>query len=661
VANCLWRSATVDEEEARRISERFGVPLRVAKWLCIRNVPEDEMEEWLYPERAKWLAPEVFWEMPQAVERILRARATGETVCIAGDYDADGVTASAILASTLDAIGVAWHCLIPHRIEDGYGLSVAMVDKAQQLGCTLIVTVDNGIRAHDAISYAHGLGIEVVLTDHHEPSDTPPGPTVATLHWTRADDDGARALSGAGVAWKLATALLDHVYPGECRELREWHTALASLGALADVMPMTVENRKLIRTGMEVLRSCERSGWRALCEVARVDAGALTENSLLWGIAPRLNAAGRMDSAELAFKLLMAADDATAARLATELEALNELRKSETERAYREAYAQHQQQDPNGSQPVVVVSGPWHLGVAGIVAAKLVEAFGRPAIVLADGDEEVLRGSGRAPDGFPLHEVVAACAERLEHFGGHETAIGCAVHRAQLDMFREAVCRAAESVAQDADDTAEEPVADDFLALADATMDTCAWVERFMPHGPGNPPLRFYVGPVELIQCIRMGDGRHLRLRVKEGKHEADLVWFNADAEARDWRPGQRLAAVVCVERNTWQGRTNVQLRVVDAHALANPLLRDEFGYLYRLLQARRRLTLREAENALPGRSQAEAKVVLDTFVELGFAEGTESAYHVVEQVVPRDLRHSIQYQGHLREVAVRSRQSRMR
>ncbi len=660
MANCLWRSATVDEGTAKRIAKRFDLPLRVAKWLCIRDVREDEIEEWLYPERANWLSPGVFWDMPSAVERILRARASGETVCIAGDYDADGVTASAILASTLDALGVAWHCLIPHRVEDGYGLSQAMVDRAQQLGCTLIVTVDNGIQAHDAIAYANLLGMDVLLTDHHEPSDTPPHPVVANLHWTRADGLETRALSGAGVAWKLATALLESA-EGQFQELQDWHIALATLGALADVMPMTVENRKLVKTGVGMLRTCPHSGWRALCEVARVDVGSLTENSLLWSIVPRLNAAGRMDSAELAFQLLMARDEEVSRRLADELEALNTLRKSETERAYQEASAQYLHADPDGVHPVVLVCGPWHLGVAGIVAAKLVNAFHRPAIVLADDGGEVLRGSGRAPDGIPLHSVVAACAEHLHHFGGHETAIGCAVTRTHLEAFRAKLFRVAETMIADVQETAEEPVADDFLSLADATMDTCQWVERFVPYGPGNPPLTFYVGPVELIRSVRMGGGRHLRLRVREGKHEADLVWFNAEGEALDWLPGQRLSAIVCVERNTWQGRTTVQLRVMEAYALANPLLRDEFGYLYRLLQARRRLSLREAEHALPGRTVAEAKVVLDTFVELGFAEGTESAYHVVEQVVRRDLRHSIQYQRHLRQVASRTRQSRIK
>jgi single-stranded-DNA-specific exonuclease len=654
VTTPLWRTAQVDDALAERIASRFHLPHRVAKWLCIRNIPEDRIAAWLRPESSEWLSSGVFWDMDAAVNRLLAAAEAGERVCIVGDYDVDGVTASAILATTVEALGITWRCLIPHRVEDGYGLSQRLVDQAYALGSTVLVTVDNGIRAHEAIDYAVSLGMDVVLTDHHEPGDTLPESALVTLHWARADGSEARTLSGAGVARKFADALLRRaVQSADATPLLNWHTGLAALGALADMMPMSVENRKLVKAGLSFLRQCDHPGWRALCHVARVDAQTLSETAVLWSIAPRLNAAGRMGTATVALDLLMSKTDEEAAPLAERIEAWNRERKEDTERVFQEALAQHQALDPHGTSPVIVVSGPWNLGVAGIAAARLVNATGRPALVLADDGTGLLRGSGRASDGFPLHEVVTQCKDYLVHFGGHEAAIGCAVEKEQLEQFREAVCAAAKPYDKrfgaSLDD---EPVADDYLPLGEVTLETLEWVERFAPHGPDNPPLTFYVGPVTVVQVTPMGGGKHARIRVREGKQECDLVWFRAPEDVVRWERGWTVAAVVSLERNTWKGRTSAQLRVTDAFVLRKPLLRQELGYLYRLLHARRKLTLQEAVSSVPERSAEEAQIALETFVELGFAERTESAYHVVEHVVPRDLRDSKHYQSHLRRSA---------
>ncbi len=649
----LWRTARVDDALARSIATTHQLPHRVAKWLCIRNIPKERIATWLRPESSEWLSPAVFWDMDAAVDRLLTAAAAGERVCIVGDYDVDGVTASAILATTLEALGITWSCLIPHRVEDGYGLSKRLVDQAYALGSTMLVTVDNGIRAHEAIDYAVSLGMDVVLTDHHEPGDTLPESALVTLHWARADGSEVRTLSGAGVARKLAEALLRHGVQGTgAIPLLNWHTGLAALGALADMMPMSVENRKLVKEGLSFLRQCEHPGWRALCHVARVDAQTLSETAVLWSITPRLNAAGRMGTAMVALDLLMSKTDEEAAPLAERIEAWNRERKDDTERVYQEALEQHQALDPSGTSPVIVVSGAWNLGVAGIAAARLVNATGRPALVFADDGTGLLRGSGRASDGFPLHEVVAQCKDYLVHFGGHEAAIGCAVDKANLEKFRAALCAAAKSYHKDSADPPDAPVADDYLPLGEVTLETLEWVERFAPHGPDNPPLTFYVGPVTVVQVTPMGSGKHVRIRVREGKQECDLVWFRAPEDVVRWQREWTVSAVVSLERNTWKGKTSAQLRVIDAFLLRKPLLRQELGYLYRLLHARRKLTLQEAVSSVPERSAEDAKIALETFVELGFAERTESAYHVVEHVVPRDLRDSKHYQSHLRRSA---------
>ncbi|GMA51946.1 hypothetical protein GCM10025857_33030 [Alicyclobacillus contaminans] len=515
-----------------------------------------------------------------------------------------------------------------------------------------MVTVDNGIRADDAIRYATDLGLDVIVTDHHEPGDERPSGAVAVVHWAYAGGHGdARTLSGAGVAWKVAQALLSAADLWDAAELEDWLVGLAALGAIADMMPMSVENRKLVSTGLAALRRCRRAGWLALCQSAGLDTADITPIKVAFTIAPRLNAAGRMGTASVALELLMAEDEVEAAARAAQIETWNQLRKAETERAYQEAYAQYTQMHPADDAPVVLVAGPWHLGVAGIVAARLVNQVQKPAVVLCGDGEGMWRGSGRATTGFDLHQVVSQCSAHLAHFGGHEAAIGCAVHPHLLDAFRADLYHAASAWVGGASE-ADKPVADDYLPLAEANLEMLGWVERFAPHGPDNPPLTFYVGPVKLVRVTEMAGGRHARLRVREGRHEADLVWFRVPEEVLSWPSGTAFAAVVEMERNTWQGRTTAQLRVLDGRLLKHPWLREELALLYRLLRARRKLTIHEVAESVPKRTPSEIQVALDTFAELGFAEASESAYHVVESVVQRDLRDSVHYQSHLRRCA---------
>ncbi|MDQ0188726.1 single-stranded-DNA-specific exonuclease RecJ [Alicyclobacillus cycloheptanicus] len=652
-----WRTAAVDPARAARLAQTLNIPLRVARWLCTRTEDDTEAAGWLAGADADTVLPwDWFADMAKAAERIWQAVIARETICIIGDYDVDGVTASAILATTLDIVGAEWHCLIPHRVDDGYGLSAALVDRAHALGASLVVTVDNGIRAVDAIDYAQELGVDVVITDHHEPPDTLPQSACAVVHWARAShrEEVAR-LSGAGVARKLVDALYakapSHGYSGIVPQLHEaavWQDGLAALGALADVMPMRGENRRLVRHGLDALRRTGQPGWIALCEAARVSPRGLSASTVLWNITPRLNAAGRMGSADTAFALLMAKSAGEASALADRIEALNLERRQATDEAARAAFQlcdAAQAEEAGG----VVIAGPWPLGVVGIVAAKLCERYGRPAIVLADDGSGLLRGSGRAPAGFPLHDAVAVCADHVDHFGGHEAAIGCAVAREKLAAFQTAFAQAAQRMVRKQDrDAAAQVLADDYLSLVDATTETLDWLEKLGPFGPENPPLCFYIGPVEVVQVRPMGQKQeHLRIQVREAGVLADLVWFRADAAAFAWQPGTRIAAVVDLEENVWQGVRRAQLRVRSAQAMPGILGREAFARMYQMLRARRKIQLRdlEAARAVP---LDELQVIFEAFVELGFARRLESAYHMIDNVDTRDLRESPSYQQHL-------------
>ncbi|MBX5437106.1 MAG: single-stranded-DNA-specific exonuclease RecJ [Alicyclobacillaceae bacterium] len=648
----LWRTASVPLDEARRAAAGLGVPVRVARWLMARGLQPDDIHAWLRPERIPWSEPGWFWDMPTAVRRIREAVAAGERVCVIGDYDVDGVTASAIVCSALAAAGADWRCIIPHRVADGYGLSAALAERAAALGASLIVTVDNGICAAEAVQAARALGLDVVVTDHHEPGSDPLEGACAVVHWSRSDHpDGLRHLSGAGVAWKLAVALRTQLpaVGSVASDLADWQMGLAALGAVADVMPMGGENRRLVREGLDRLRVCRRPGWLALCEQAGVAPADLDDRALAFAIIPRLNAAGRMGSAEVAFALLMAEDIGLARERAAKVEAWNRERRSEASRAEGEAARQIVAAAAGRELPAgLVAAGPWQPGVVGLVAARLVERYQRPAIVFADDGGPVLKGSGRAPAGFPLHRAVEACRAWVCEFGGHEAAVGLSVARELLDTF--AAAFAAEAAACATGEYAMAvPLADDYLPLAEVTADTWRWVERIGPFGPDLPAPLFYVGPVRLERVIPMGNGSHVRLEVSEGKHTAEAVWFRMPPSNRGWlRPGAVVSLLAELDASRWRGDLRVRLRVHSASLLAGAVQREEFARVYRLLALRRKLLAEEASRALVARTWAEVRMVLDTLVELGFAESVGSAYHVVESAPRQDLRESSHYRRHL-------------
>lgn len=656
-AGPLWRAAGIDSARFKRIAEQLQIPERVAKWVCLRCPADTDPALWWGGTEFAWSSPYEFDEMQRLVEVTLSAVEKRVPICVVGDYDVDGVTASSILVTALQTIGADVFCLIPHRTQDGYGLSNKLVDRARARGAAVLLTVDNGIRAHEAIAYAAACGLTVLVTDHHEPDDGLPPDASAVVHWRRCTSPGLSLLCGAGVALKTAMALLDAAGISGSRRnsLDSWFLALASLGTLADLVPLQGENRQIVTRGLSVLQESTHAGWQALCSVAGVTAVRLDDSSLTWHITPRINAAGRMDTAEIAFQLLMTSDDTDlAAELAEQIERLNQRRRSETDQAIREALAMCQEKYTT-MPAAIVVAGPWNLGIVGIVAAKLSDTYGCPALVFADDGGPMWRGSGRAPEGMFLHSAVERCQSFLVNFGGHESAIGCAVTPSLVPTFEVAFQTAVRDLSLEAkpSESVDPPIADDVLPLSEATLETISWLERFRPFGAANPPLVFYVGPVTIQEVRWVGGGKHLRGRVTEGRYAVSLIWFNAADEARAWRTGSVVSLVVQLEENAWQNTRIPQLRVIEGHLLERPIMRDEFSLLYRLLQSRRKLLEHEACEVLPHRQVSEVAMVFDTFVELGFAERHETAYHVVEQATVRDLRDSLCYQQHLRTRAL--------
>ena len=502
--------------------------------------------------------PFLFAEMDVAVDRVLKAIEEGETIAVFGDFDTDGVTASALLYEALLAQGGDAFVHLPHRVRDGHGLNAEAVDAIAESGASVIITVDCGITSGDEVRQAKQLGIDVILTDHHAPMGAPPE-AFATVAPTSAYP--FPFLTGAGLAFKLVQAIyqrLESPVPAGALEL-------ASLGTVADMAPLLGENRAIATLGLEKLRETERPGLLALLSAAGVDRESLDHESIPFIIAPRLNAAGRMDSAELAFSLLTEEDPLAVQELATRIEALNRERRSLTQELVDEGMRLAAEQVEEGQRLLFLAGEQFNPGVSGLVAGRLVERYSRPAVVVAvDGD--VARASGRSVPDYHLAQALSECGELFLHYGGHPAAAGFVARTDDLDAIRQSLQASARERLRDA--TLEPRLRIDAEAdFADMPGKTMDFIRRLAPYGQENPPPAFMARGVQATSRQRMGtQGQHMRLQLRQNGTAWEAVAFN-----QSWPEGVaergRIDVVYTPELNTFNGRTRLQMRLLDLRA----------------------------------------------------------------------------------------------
>ena len=502
--------------------------------------------------------PFLFAEMDVAVDRVLKAIEEGETIAVFGDFDTDGVTASALLYEALLALGGDAFVHLPHRVRDGHGLNAEAVDAIAESGASVIITVDCGITSGDEVRQAKQLGIDVILTDHHAPMGAPPE-AFATVAPTSAYP--FPFLTGAGLAFKLVQAIyqrLESPVPAGALEL-------ASLGTVADMAPLLGENRAIATLGLEKLRETERPGLLALLSAAGVDRESLDHESIPFIIAPRLNAAGRMDSAELAFSLLTEEDPFVVQELATRIEALNRERRSLTQELVEEGMRLAAEQVAEGQRLLFLVGEQFNPGVSGLVAGRLVERYSRPAVVVAvDGD--VARASGRSVPDYHLAQALSECGELFIHYGGHPAAAGFVARTDDLDAIRQSLQASAQDRLRDA--TLEPRLRIDAEAdFADMPGKTMDFIRRLAPYGQENPPPAFMARGVQATLRQRMGtQGQHMRLQLRQNGTTWEAVAFN-----QSWPEGVaergRIDVVYTPEINTFNGRTRLQMRLLGLRA----------------------------------------------------------------------------------------------
>jgi single-stranded-DNA-specific exonuclease len=539
--------------------------------------------------------PFLLGDMEAACAAIRAAIADGKPICVHGDYDVDGICATALAVTVLRELGaqVSWH--LPSRFEEGYGLSGETLTRLAGEETGLVITVDCGITAVEEVAHAKELGLDVVVTDHHRPGETLPDcPVVAT----RPSDYPFPELCGTGVVYKFAQAL------GAASLDRRLD--LVALATVADVVPLLDENRGLVAAGLKRLAVTTNPGLRALMGAARVDPATADVGAIGFRLAPRINAAGRLGHPGTALELLLTDDPKEADRLAGELETLNRDRQAVEDRILREALAQVAEW-PEATQRrrgYVLAGEDWHRGVIGIVASRLVERFHRPVVLIAGGDEE-WTGSGRSIPAFDLHGALGACAGLLGRWGGHRAAAGLSICPENVEAFAEAFAAQAE------EDLAEEDLApvvcvDAVVRGTELTLDLCAELERLAPFGLGNPGVTLLTVDCELSELGAVGEGKHLKLAVTADGARSGAIAFGQGSQLDRYRRQVRYDVAFKLAANQWNGAVSPQLvvkRIFDTP--------ERFEAL--------RLALVAEWKAAPAEWSEFARGV---FTELGVAEG---------------------------------------
>jgi single-stranded-DNA-specific exonuclease len=550
-----WTIRPCAHAEAQTLAHELGLSEITASVLVRRGYGSpDRARAFLEPEGHGY-DPFQLGDMSAAVERIRLALERGERICVHGDYDVDGICATALAWLTLRELGadVRWH--LPSRFEEGYGVSRDTIARLAEDGVGLVLTVDCGITAVDEVDEASTLGLDVIVTDHHRPGESLPDcPIVAT----RPSSYPFPELCGTGVVHKLGQALLGPDHPAVRR-----HLDLVALATIADVVPLVDENRALATAGLRTLARTQKPGLRALMRNAHVDPACVEAGAVGFRLAPRINAAGRLCRPDVALELILTEDGQAATQLAGELEALNRERQAVAERILREAVAlvESWPEPRRRRRGYVLWNEEWHEGVVGIVASRLVERFHRPVVLIA-GSRDDWKGSGRSIPPFDLHGALAACSSHLVRFGGHRAAAGLSIRSEELEAFAEAFAAHADAVLS-ADELRPMTVVDAIVPAAALTLDLAQELDRLAPFGLGNPDVTLLVASCETTDATTVGEGRHLRFRVRQnGRDAGSAIAFGLGASLDRLRRDARYDLVFRLKENRWNGTVAPQLVV---------------------------------------------------------------------------------------------------
>lgn len=557
-----WVARSIDLLTAESLSRQLSIPILIAKILVGRNVVDKaNAQEFLQPSLKNLLEPLLFRDMDRAVIRIGQAIINHEKIGIFGDYDVDGVCSTALLQQFFGSINAKLACTLPHRLNEGYGLSMAGIDRLKDQQVSLIITADCGSNSHDQIAYANSLGLNVIVVDHHTLSETLP-PAYAVINPKRRDcESGATYLCAAGVAFFLCVAirrnLREQGFFSQCQEpdLRQL-LDLVALATVCDVVPLVKDNRALVKAGLKILTAGKRLGLLALMEASGVNKDKLSSVNLGFHLGPRINAAGRIDDANYALKLLACGNKADAQQLALGLDSTNQERRAIEEATVEEACFLIETNPEYQDQPALVLQQPhWHPGVVGIVASRIAERYHRPAIIIGTGG----KGSGRSIKGIDLHCMVSQAAQSLDAFGGHAHAIGVTLGSRGVNAFRQDLLAVMMQVPATVFN--KEIFYDIEIRICEVSLELIEELSRLEPFGAQNPhPI------VRINRCfmrnLRRLTGGHIRGELENADGFLSFIGFRMDVD--DELANCSLDVLGILEKNEWQGRICPQMRLID-------------------------------------------------------------------------------------------------
>lgn len=664
-----WVVSGCDKDHAAVIAENCGIEPFAAYLLCARGMTDEfEIESFLFD--TDLIDPFTLPDMDKACERINYAIDNGEKITVFGDYDADGVTSTALLYSYLTSVGANADYYVPDREGEGYGMNCGAIDALAQRGTRLIVTVDNGISAIEEIKYAKTLGIDVVVTDHHKASDVLPE-AVAVVDPHREDCYCEfTEWAGVGVAFKLISALNE----SDGYDLLEKYADIIALGTVADIVSLKGENRIIVRSGLAFINvamaeNTLRKGLQALLTESS-STGNLDASSLAYRIAPRINAAGRMGSAERAIRLLLTEDEAEAQLLAKEISDANAQRQEIESKIAEEAIRKIEKNTALKHHRVIVVNGKnWHQGVIGIVASRLVEKYGKPCIVISQNGEAA-KGSGRSVDGFSLYDALCYCKDTLIQFGGHVLAAGLSLENDKIDEFREKINEYANTV--------ERPVAqltiDCKLNPSSINMDMLSSIEQLAPFGADNPQPVFGLYNMEITGIQPVGNGKHMRITLQKNGHSICAIMFSVDVRSFPYKESDRVDLAVRLSLGEYMGKQkiNVQIRDIkfsgidDEGVICSQQAYDDFhlgkkvtapinvtrelcGNVYRFMRVNNNWHY-SAEAlcfrlGLAGDMVASCQIALDVLEDLGILMHNDGCYYLPVDNVKNSIENSVIFQ----------------
>ena len=553
--NKRWRIKEKNISKAEKIAKKYNLSNLVSKIIANKNLNDDEIEKFLNPTRKDFYDPFLMPDMDKAIDRIERAIKEKEKIIIYGDYDADGITSTVILKRFFKDRGIELDTYIPNRLNEGYGLNKNAVEKIAKDGYTLMITVDCGITSIEEVELAKKLGLDVVVTDHHETLDQLPN-AVAVIDCKRKDNEYPfEALAGCGVAFKLIQAYcmrLD-INENECLKYLD----IACVGTISDIVPLVDENRVIAKLGLLLINQTKNLGLKEILNLSGYKN--INSTAISFGVSPRINACGRMGHQEIALKLLLTDDPIEARNYAKELEEYNKQRQDIEKKIYEEAVIQAEK---NIDKPCLILGKEnWHHGVIGIVSSKITDKYYKPSILLCFENDEA-KGSGRSIKGFDLHKAVVDCSKYLKNFGGHSMAIGLNLEQKNYEKFKEQFEEYTKENLKEV--LTPELDIDEEITYKDINKNSVNDLKLLEPFGESNAVPQVLYKNIKIVSIRTLSEGKHLKLTLQDDNTIVDAIGFNLGELANNYLIGDKIDVVGNLELNNYNNIESIQINLKD-------------------------------------------------------------------------------------------------